>query len=429
MAIDPTGDDHIDAFQLADHGVNLTQSLIRRPPGMWTQVQNGQPSFTYGRDGIEKRGGLASFHTVALAGAVMAMGNVPLGSYFDTGITDRLIAGLREDTPLTGAYFISSTDGASWAAYSALTKPSQGWLRTLNREESLLYVSELSGDVAMQRWDGTTRYQVVDAFPQIADGDVFAVCYANGLVYFIVNTASPPAGASVYYVYSFNPASGVVTQLGGTNLTHALIGEPCGIEYCAGALYVISKGASNAAGVIYKLVESGGTGTWTLDNGPAAREYRGGAVATLQTSATVVINGRLYFSLVGNGATIPGKLQYMLNGSYNDYFTCPNNDESVTSVVNHNGVVIHAVANPSNAAVRIYANGVQELDVVGTYGATSCIPGDAVVYSDGSLYWAWFRPGSVLLQGFVLKRTSSGVWSQATTGRALNGMLGMIGVA
>lgn len=423
---DPSGENVVDAFQLDEYGVNLCLALTPRPPGMWTQVQNGQRSSQYGMNGVEKRGGMAALNSSVLAGSILAMSGIPLGSPFDTGITPRLIAALREDTPLAGAYFLSSTTGGSFTGYSALTKPTQPWDAPFARNFSMYYVSSTAGDVALQQWNGTTRYQVAATFPDIADGKVWACCYAGGLLYVVVATTAAPAASDVYRVYSFNLDTGVFTKIGDDTLIHSVLGVPCGIQYTGGKIFVVGKGASNAAGVVYRYAPGVGPGTWTLEYGPQAREFVGGS--SLNNCAVATISGRMVVSLLSDGVSIPGEVRQLLSGAWSTLFTCPGGTESVYGFAVHGSVLLEAVATVSLSSVRIYADGVQELDISGTYGATACMPGASVVWSDGCLYWAWYRPGSVLLQGFILKRTAAGVWSQADTGRALSGALGMIGV-
>lgn len=420
---DVSGEDNFSVFNLDEFGVNLSLALVPRPPGMWTQAQNGQKSSQFGLRGIEKRGGMATWHASALAGAVLAMEAVPLGSPFDVGITDRLIVGLREDTPLAGAYFKSSTDGTTWAGYSALTMPSVQWLAPFVRDESMYYVSQLVGDIAMQRWNGTTRYQTIDAFPDYADGRVYAMTYQGGLIYVVVNEDSAPAAGDIYRVYSISPENGVVTKIGDDTMTHALLGTPVGIQYTGGRLMVSGKGPGLNSGVVYAY----NAGTWGISLGPLSRELYGGY--NLHNCGVASLGGRMMVCYNGNGATIPGEVRQFLSGAWTTIFTCPNNDESVEGLAVHGTKLLESVHSTGNVSVRIYVDGVQELDVVGTYGATQCVPGASAVFSDGSLYWAWFRPGSALLQGFVLKRTAAGAWSQVDTGIASNGFLGMIGVA
>lgn len=419
---DVSGEDKLDVFNLDEYGVNTSLVLVPRPPGMWTHVINGQKSTQFGLGGLEKRGGMAALHATALAGSVLAISGVPLGSPFDTGLTDRLIAGLREDTPLAGAYFVASTDGAAWAGYSALIMPSVQWLSPFTRDQLLWYVSQLAGDIAMQNWNNTTRHQTLSAFPDYADGKVYAITYQGGLIYFVVATTAAPAATDIYRVYSMSPGTGVIAKIGDDTLLANVLGVPSGIQYVGGRLMVLGAGPTLNDGVVYRY----NAGTWVLDHGPLARTIYGNY--NTHTAAVVSLGGVMLFCHNGNGTTIPGEVKRFANGLYTTLFTCPNNDESAHGLAAHGSVWLMSVHNPGNTAVRIYADGVQELDVIATFGATSCEPGASVVFSDGSLYWAWYRPGSALLQGFILKRTAGGVWSQAHTGIASNGFIGMVGV-
>ena len=419
---DVSGEDVLNVFNLDEYGVNLSLALSPRPTGMWTQLINGQKSTQFGMGGVEKRGGMAAAHATALAGSVLAISGVPLGSPFDTGLTDRLIAGLREDTPLAGAYFVASTDGTTWAGYSALTIPSVQWLSPFTRDQLMWYVSQLAGDIAMQNWNNTTRYQTLSAFPDYADGKVYAITYQGGLIYFVTATTAAPAATDIYRVYSMSPGTGVIAKIGDDTLLHNVLGTPSGIQYVGGRLLVLGAGPTLNDGVVYRY----NAGTWVLDHGPLARTIYGNY--NTHTGAVVSISGKLYFCLNGDGAATAGSVIVCNSGAYSTAFTCPGATESVHGLAVHGQVLLASVHSPGNAAVRIYADSVQELDVIATFGATSCEPGASVVFSDGSLYWAWYRPGSVLLQGFVLKRTAAGVWSQAHTGIASNGFLGMVGV-
>ncbi len=96
----------LNAFTLGDKGVNLTASPIHVEDGAWVHAQNAVVRTHAGEHAIAKRPGLTALTTSAMAGAVVAIVNIPFpspsgGGYLLGGAT----SGADLDELLTSSLF------------------------------------------------------------------------------------------------------------------------------------------------------------------------------------------------------------------------------------------------------------------------------------------------------------------------------------
>jgi len=200
----------LDVFTFADYGVQLSRSLIRRKPGEWTELANGQPSYIFGLGAVEKRGGMLALNEDVLAGPVLAMSNVPLTSLFDGASVGAAGLYIAIGGPPYWAFttdLVVVTNPATLGAVESVAEYAAS-------SASILYFTDDAARIA--RWNGSTVVTAVAAasWPDIGAA-VFAniadMVYSDGSLYVLCAYDD-----GLYYALKVVVATGVITVLSGT---------------------------------------------------------------------------------------------------------------------------------------------------------------------------------------------------------------------
>jgi hypothetical protein len=240
-------------------GVRLSRSPLRRPPGEWNELQNGERFYAGGLRGITKRGGLASHNADVLAGPILAMSNVPLTSLFDTPVSGGAIAFALSTGGGTENWAFSSDNGATFTeedrgAWSGGFPALQGQQCAVNIGTTLYFpnsgqfgsdpvtLMEMGAGAAVELI-GTADWPTVGGQqPDFIQG----MAVLLGTIYVLL--VYPAGGGSVTYtVCTVDPDTAAVTQIGASLETSTRV--LYGVVVADDHVFVMRRGAGGESGV------------------------------------------------------------------------------------------------------------------------------------------------------------------------------------
>jgi hypothetical protein len=455
-------------YLIGDKGVQLTGSPIHTPDGGLLQGQNVEFIREQGMGGIGSRRSLVPLHTVALAGAVQHVANLPFGY----PSAKYLMVGLNSHANEAGLGWVKTLDGVTWTDITStvlqkaiapgqflanyggiLGNPilnywPQGVATYRQRayfagSDYVSYYAAMTNPLTATRppliqFDsviGTELFRVPDnpASPagsktwwiwnvQVVDGIIYLCVIDEGLV----GEASPTHKSRVL---TFDPEDGALTQIGnrfGGGTTENPGGSPIQVASFAGRIFVVCTNTPSVAqfNTIYSILPGVDT-TWTVDRvldasviaSPSFLVYKGNLYMTIRSG---IANAARIDVRSGAGAWTTALTATVSNVAYfgglvefdGHLFSC------WTAL---NGATKHVEIWKKDGTTGTWA---ADLDVLTTYTLTTHVPGTPCVFR-GALYWPFFDGSSTLATGFVLKRTTGGVWSKALDARGLLGPCGI----
>lgn len=437
-------------YKVGDKGVNIVASPLHTPDGGLLSAQNCEFIRDAGIGGLGMRGGLAKLNTSALAGAVVALENLPFGYPTDQVLMVALNAG---ETPT----WKKSSDGASFtnltsanlertvAVAKFTVAVSAGLIatnfymgqRSASYKRKFYYAGDNyivdSGLGTVSKpdfvvFDGVTSFELfrVPVNPSSVLGTlpycIPDVWMANGLMYLAVFDPGGVAPNHKGRVLVFDPEQGNLYLVGnrfGNGSGENAGGFPNCLTSYLGRLWAGTNGISgNQTGKIYSILP-GIEETWTLDHSSALHS---GYYMSL-----AVYKGKLYAATSSDVAGQPRIEARTSTGTWSDSLLGPN-----AGVLGYFGGLI--VFNDELYACY-YEAGVTCL--VKKFDGTTWVtakdigvdyairaPGNPFVFR-GELYWPFFADGSdTNLTGFLTKRTTAGVWSRPLTATGMRGALG-----
>lgn len=409
-------------YLVGQKGLNLVASPLHTPDGGLLVAQNVEYIRVFGAGGIGTRGGLARLNASPLAGAVLAFTYVPLATnaFGGGGGPATLLVALEPGASL-GVPWIGSTDGAAFSTIAALTEPAlyAYWAPDNTNEVSRPGAVSLASDAfyfvndsrQLVKWNGATQTIPLPAFPASVE-NIYSLTVLSGLIYFDTHNGAPSET-----VYSWNPSTGVLTQIG--TLT-TVTGEYVPIGTNNVTLLIGLAATIPAAREVYAL--SGGS--WLLDHTLGAAEI---------PASMLPFGGAFYLGTLRSGSSgAPIVLARSGAGVWSTSLTASDVDGAFGPFVEFDGKLFVCHWEPSAPVTKIYvfdgASWTLDEDLVSSFGFDGTEhPGQAVVF-DGALYWAFPRPDDFPAEnGSLLKRTAAGAWSQVINNRCLTGALGVVG--
>ncbi len=427
----------INVYNWGQLGVDLVKSPLHLQDGAWTSLQNGEFPPVEGQGGIKKRGSLRNLNSTALAGPVQALALAPFA--FPTG-TQGLMVALNQTE--TNGWNVS-TDGA---AYTGLTTATIQRFASLNKLPPTVDASFISpgqrasrykrsmyypGDNYTQAtsapnwmyYDGVSNIEVL-RIPTNAKSaglvpfwiaDTWA---ANNLIYLAIYDPWDPvvdAGATMHRgrILQFDPTTGVVTQVG--NAFGPTPDNEMGFPFCLtsylGYLWAGTYNINNnptTQGGMYRL-QPGVDTVWTLDHSPGAGE--GYYMAACQ------YKGNLYAALDSSGASIEAKIEKRTAaGVWTDSLTGPDvgSQAYFGNMLEFDDLLFASYYRAGNKS-RIYSFDGTTWAIDKNVGVDFAIKAlGAPFIFRSNLYWPALSDDSGLTinAGFLLKRTTAGVWSK-----------------
>jgi len=455
-------------YLIGDKGVQLTGSPIHTPDGGLLEGQNVEFIREQGMGGIGSRRSLVPLHTVALAGAVQHVANLPFGY----PSAKYLMACLNSHASEAGKGWVKTLDGVTWtdittsvlqraiapgqflANYGGqLGNPilfywPQGVATYRQRayfagSDYVSYYAVMADPTLATRppliqFDsviGTELFRVPDN-PASPAGSrpwwIWNVQVVDGIIYLcVIDEGLVGEGAPTHKsrVLTFDPENGTLTQIGnrfGGGTTENPGGAPIAVASFAGRIFVICYGAPNVTqfDVVYSILPGVET-TWTVDR---TLDLITGAGACL-----LAYKGNLYMTIgcgVANAARIDvrsgaGVWSTSLTASVSNvaYFggLIEFNGHLFSCWTALNGGTPHVEIWKKDGTTGTWA---ADLDVLTTYTLTAHVPGVPCVFR-GALYWPFFKGTGTDNTSFILKRTTAGVWSKALNARGLLGPCGI----
>lgn len=431
-------------YLIGERGVQIVPSPLHTPDGGLLVAQNVEFIRDQGIGGIGTRGGLARLNGSALAGSVIALSNVPLAypGEFD------LMVGLNAGETNT---WDKSPDGAVYTGLpsSTLLRPAGvdkspsaaggGGISLGQRAASYRGAFYYAGDnyvvdttqPPFVNFNGTTSFEQfrVPTNPTssgpckwIADTWI-----ANGVIYLAVFDPGGVAPSHKGRVLAYDPSNGTLLLVGnrfGNGAGENTAGFPFCLTTYLGRLWAGTYGISgNNQGKVYSLLP-GVDETWQLDltatlhNGyfMSLCAYNGNlyAATDADSSGTAIIQQRTPLGVWSTSLSAPA--------AASNYFA---------GLTVFNSLLFAAYYKTATGVVLIKkfdgSSWTTDLDVAGTYAAA--VPGIPFQFR-GALYWPFIgsETNATSTTGFVLKRTTGGVWSRPLNAVGIRGCLGQFAV-
>lgn len=437
----------LNIFNFGDLGVDIVKSPLHIPDGAWRQAQNAEFSLQEGQGGIKKRGGMSKLNGSTLSGTVQAIEVAPFpfpdsislmvglntgetnawkkspdGTTYTDLTTAQLerAAGIDKSPSGLGAGAISS--GQRCASYnSRFFYPGDNYV---------LYPTAGHTAPPLVVWDGSA-YAELFRVPNNATATAGSHPYwisdtwmDNNLIYLSVYDPGGVAPDHKGRVLRFDPVNGTLALVGnrfGNGSGENTAGFPFCMTSYLGQLWAGTYGISgNNRGKIYRILV-GIDETWTLD-----------LQATLHNGYYMTLcpyNGNLYAGTDADSSGTAIVQQRTSVGVWSTSLTAP--DATTTSyfsgLIVYNSLLFCCYYCSSSGKVLIKkydgTTWTTDLDVAGTYAAKA--PGLPFVYR-GSLYWPFLggETSAGSTAGFLLKRTTSAVWSRPLNAVGIRGCLG-----
>jgi len=437
----------VNVYGLGTRGVNLTKSPLHLDDNELTQAQNAEPNLDEREGGLRKRGGLSAFTSALNSGSsILGMANVPLLSTF----TRTMYAALKTQGANT---WLTSTDGTTWAAGTSPARAATwaGLLITVNYfntriqpfKNALIYPGD---DYVVYNNANYTDPPLRAYYDNTADAELIRINVGPGAtagaspyiitdmvvvdetLYFATFEVGGSAPNHKGRVISLNLTTGVIKQIGnafGNGTTEVSGGLPWTLCSYRGQLYCGLHGiGGSSAGKVVRITPTADT-TWTTD------------VTGLQgyPICFCVFNGDLFAGLQGDtGETALVVRRAAGTGTWSTSDTGPGGTTGIKtySILIVQGTSLFAVFQQTADDVLLVREfdgsswstdlDASSLTIAGPPDLGAVAPGNAVLFS-GDLYVAFQANGVAALDGFILKRTSGGVWSVVTDGKNLRGYL------
>lgn len=434
-------------YLVGDKGVDLVASPLHTPDGGLLSAQNVEFIRTFGIGGIGTRGGLAAINSTPAAGAIVALANVPI----DYPKTLDLIIGLNSgETPT----WLATPDGSSYASLlstllpkvQGITKNPTFWggaviplgIRIASYKNQLFYPGDnyilyptanhtappfvvYTGTIAFEQFRVPTNATATAGSHPFAILDVWI---DNGVIYLAVYDSGGVAPDLKGRVLAFDPTNGELVLIGnrfGNGSGENGKGTPFCLTSYLGQIWAGTWGsAGNNQGAVYRI-QVGIDETWTADhtatvhNGyyTSLASYRGKLYASTDADAagTAIVEARSSSGAWSTSLTAPvGNVSYFAGLTvFNDHlFVCFYKQGSTVLIKVFDGT-----------------SWTTDVDVKGTYA--EALPGAPYVFS-GKLYWPFIgnAASDTDTTGFLLQRTSGGVWTRVLNARGLRGALGQV---
>lgn len=428
-------------YLIGERGVQIVQSPLHTPEGGLLSGQNVEFTRILGLGGLASRGGLAKLSgQTALSGSVLQLANVPLAypGEFD------LMVGLNTGETNT---WDKSTDGTT---YTGLTSATLGRPAGIDKSPSGLGGGAISSGQRCASYRGlfyypSDNYVVGTSAPplNVFNGSLSyeqfsvpnnptstGVCkwisdllIYNGLIYIAVYDPSGVAPDHKGRVLAYDPSVGALYEVGnrfGNGSGENTAGFPFCLAAYGGYLWAGTYGISgNNLGKVYKI-RVGVDETWTLDTSGTLHNgyymslcpYKGNLFMATDSDATgtAIIQKRTSTGTVTTSLSAPAS-----NVSY------------FMGLIEFNSLLFaaHYKSSAGTCLIKSFDNTSwsTDLDVAATYAAKT--PGIPFIFR-GSLYWPFLgsETGPTNTTGFLLKRTTGGVWSRVLNGVGIRGCLG-----
>lgn len=396
------------------YGVDLVASPIHAPDGSWQQLQNSEFSSTQNKGGLKKRAGLSPGNSSALGGSIAAAGMIPLPSPIDRE-SNALGLYVGIDADVSGRLWLKSTDGTNFTDVAAATLGYASVQATTPSYSGGRPVAMYGGDMYFASGTQLISYSgsgsPVVRIPIVpAAGSIKSLFQAEGGLYLVVSDGN-------VYFYNFSDGS---VKLWLNTASYTLQGQ------CApGYGYVFIGGQNNTGGIARRFLPDG---FFVTTNSGVNLTYMSGAYfastgkvyyAQWRTNGGATMN---VVSVANASAAFASDTSRAVSGDsagYEQLWVATGLNLLFASFRDTNGTGENKIF--KNTA-GVWA---QDIDLMATFSATkTAIPGTPVEFG-GSMYWP-YRDGS---SGFLLKRTSGGVWTQQLTSKALTGVAGVVSVS
>lgn len=436
----------INLFNLGSLGVDLVKSPLHIPDGAWTQLQNGEFNPVGAQGAIKKRGALTPINSVALAGAIRTLMNVPL----PIETTKVLMVGLTAVSTPNG--WKKSTDGAAFTNLLAADVPialqdksmvgfavigaigcrpaSIGRVFIYAGNDYIPYADPGHTAPPVLLYNGNAAYELfrMPVNPTSTAGSncmaILSMRVANNLVYFGVLDHGGVAPNLKGRLLSFDPYNGVLTEIGnrfGDGAGEASGGCPYSMAFYQGKLFAGTYGSSgNNQGKIYSIFP-GLDEDWALDR---TADIHNGYYLDL-----LAHKGKLFACTDADSAGTARVEVRTAAGSWSTSLSAPASNVSLFYglIEFNNELYVSWHGDTLMAQKTIYKfNGTSwasDLDITATFGGSIGQPTQPFVYNS-ALYWPVPDSSVGGTDGYLLKRTTGGVWTRVIDNIGIRGALG-----
>lgn len=420
----------IDIYNLGEHGVDTVKSPLHQSDGDLIQAQNAMPDPAGLEAGVRKRDGMAKINSGgALTGTVEGLINVPLP---DIGRTYYVGQGKLPggSTPATPWY--SSPDGITWTGE---TEPAAGQhnhdLYTTIAESvriqacvsyrrRLFYAGEYSGGVdnpVIRVWDGVADTELcrIPNLPGVSSVvvTVKSMFMHRGRIHALLN-----ADVNAYAVYAIDPITGEIEFVGRlpVGVGHGVFG----LSY-QDRIWISSQ--SNGSGPKMYWLRNGDS-AMTLDHT--------GDVNDTEFIHGCVYGGALYVGVLAlaNPASV---LKRAADGTWTTSLTAAAEAayDSYSGFVVFDGDLYCVYRNFTAAGVPSIvvkkfdgSSWTDDLNVLGAGYRNAPVGG--VHADENGLLITFVTLDGATPDGYVLRRTTGGVWSKVLDLAEGNGMIGFL---
>lgn len=430
-------------YRLGEKGVNIVASPVHTPEGGLLKAENVEFIRDFGIGGIGSRGGLAPINDVALAGAVLAVANVPLTLptvnpatqaamlvACDTGETETWKTTLNGTvyTDVLAATVARMSSIVRMPAAPSAIPPAQP--RVVSFDNNLYF----PGDAATANLQVYNHLLAQSALvfavpdnPAATAGPLWItdLLVIGGHMYLGVYDAGGVAPNHKGRVLQFTPSTGLLIQVGSNPFGNGATELAGGMPYCLGnylgQLWAGTYGISGAGalGNLYRTLV-GIDQSWTLDHAAVA--------SSGYFTSLCEYSGNLYAASTANDAAFAARVEKRTAaGVWSTSFTGPDvNTSYCSSLIVFNGLLFAAYfKNAVRVLVKVFdgSTWTTDKDVGVDFANLSAAPGMPFIAA-GNLYWPFTNLTAAGTTGFILKRTTAGVWSQVLTGVSLRGAIG-----
>lgn len=436
-------------YRLGDKGVNIVASPLHTPDGGLLSAQNVEFIRDMGIGGLGSRGGMAALNGTALAGPVMAVANIPLAiagagtmlAPCDTGEVETWKT-TENGTVWTDLLAAVINRMASMAKFPptitpATIPPTQRIVTFKNHvyfPDDDYIITDLVSPYAGNTAAKLTMFQGTASFVQFSVPNnptgvgpcrwITDLWVNNGVIYVAVWDYGGVAPDHKGRVLAFNPDSAALTQIGkhgfGDGTAELQQGFPFCLTSYLGQLWAGTYGvtAAGTLGNLYRILP-GVDVDWTLDKSALASS---GYYTSLCEYA-----GNLYAASTGNDAAFSARVERRTAaGVWSTSFTAPDTGISYcSSLIVFNGLLFAAFfKNTVRCLVKVFdgTTWTTDKDVGVDFANLSAAPGQPFLF-EGSMYWPFTALTAAGQTGFILKRTTGGVWTKVLDLVSLRGVL------
>lgn len=431
-------------YLIGEKGVQLVPSPLHTPDGGLLVAKNVEFIRNQGLGGIGTRGGLARLNASALAGSVLALGNIPLAFPGELDLMVGLNAGetptWKKTTDGTTYTDLTSSDlqrpaGAFTSLWGTATIPRDS--RSASYKNQFYYIGDdyvvntsappvvvYNGSASYEQFRVPTNPTSGGAVPRwISDFYI-----DNGVIYLGIYDPGGTAPDHKGRVLAYDPSNGTLLTIGnrfGNGSGENDAGFPFCLTTYLGQLWAGTYGVSgNNQGKVYRI-QPGVDETWTEDlqatlhNGyyMSLCPYKGNlyAATDADSSGTAIIQKRTSTGTWSTSLSAP---------SSNVGFFC--------SMIVFNGELYagyYKGTATTSTLIKKFDNSSWTTDKDVGADIAAFVPGKPFVFRD-NLYWPFYDlTTDTGTSCFLLKRTTGGVWSSVLSGVGLRGALGQFAPA